>query len=197
MAFRIGDPVDGSPGAPASDRDEEITGERMNRKIRGGKAEVASGFEEGLRFVPLVGVTLRSKRGKVNPAVGPAGEEEAVAVAPGKLGMTVDFHSGGGTAIDLAQTVDRVKKVRRAVEGALVSRKQPAMMASDPGMEDPAVGIPGKLVITFPIGVEGEEVAVLVEGEVVMVAETMSNDLTLFSIRRDAEDRSLRGVADG
>ena len=36
----------------------------------------------------------------------------------------------------------------------------------------------------------------LVEGEVVLVAETMSNDLTLFSIWRDAEDRSLRGVAD-
>ena len=37
----------------------------------------------------------------------------------------------------------------------------------------------------------------LVKGEVVLVTKTMSNDLTLFSIRRDAKDRSLRGVADG
>ena len=75
-----------------------------------------------------------------------------------------------------------------------MSRKQPAMMASDPDMEDPAVGIPGKLVITFPIGVEGEEVAVLVESEVILVPEPVGYHLALLSVRRDAQDCSLRGI---
>ena len=75
--------------------------------------------------------------------------------------------------------------------------EKPAVVTPDPDMEDPAVGIPGELVVPLSVRVEGEQVSVLVEGEVVLVAETVSDDLALFSIRRDAQNGSLGGFGHG
>ena len=75
--------------------------------------------------------------------------------------------------------------------------EEPAMVSPDPDVKDPAVGIPRELVIPLSIGVEGEEMAVLVEGEVILVAEAVGNDLTLLSIRGDAEDGPLGRFGDG
>ena len=75
--------------------------------------------------------------------------------------------------------------------------EEPAMVSPDPDVKGPAEGIPGELMIPLSVGVEGEEMAVLVEGEVVLVAEAVGNDLALFSIRGDTKDGPLGGIGDG
>ena len=194
---RIGDPVNGSPGSTSSYRDVEISSKRVDRKVGGGEAEIADGLKEGLVIVAFVGVSFRSERREVDPSISPASEEEAVLVVLGKLRVAVDFHPGGRSAVDLIESGGGIEEIRRPIEGALVAREEPSVVSPNPDVKDPTVGIPWELVIPLSVGVEGEEVAVLVEGEVVLVAESVGNDLTLFSIRRDAEDRSLRGVGDG
>jgi len=147
--------------------------------------------------VAFVGVSFWSERRKVDPSISPASEEKAVLVVFGKLRVAVDFHPGGRSAVDLIESGGGIEEIRRPIEGALVAWEEPSVVSPNPDVKDPTVGIPWELVISLSVGVEGEEMAVLVEGEVVLVAESVGNDLTLFSIRRDAEDRSLRGVGDG
>jgi len=194
---RIGDPVNGSPGSTSSYRDEEISSKRVDRKVGGGEAEIADRLKEGLVIVAFVGVSFWSERRKVDPSISPASEEKAVLVVFGKLRVAVDFHPGGRSAVDLIESGGGIEEIRRPIEGALVAWEEPSVVSPNPDVKDPTVGIPWELVISLSVGVEGEEMAVLVEGEVVLVAESVGNDLTLFSIRRDAEDRSLRGVGDG
>ncbi len=71
------------------------------------------------------------------------------------------------------------------------------MVSPDPDVKDPAVGIPRELMIPLSIRIEGEEMAVLVEGEVILITESVGDDLTLLSIRGDAEDGALGGIGDG
>jgi|TARA_B100001093_G_scaffold200144_1_gene192321 hypothetical protein len=149
--FGIGDPVNGPPGPPASYRDEEVSREGVNREVGGGKAEVAGRLQEGLILVALVGVSPRDERGKVDPPIGPAGEEEAVPVVLGKLGMAIDFHPGGRSTVDLVEPGGGIKKIGRPVEGALVAWEKPAVVSADPDVKDPTVGIPRELVISLSI----------------------------------------------
>ena len=86
-------------------------------------------------FVALVGVSLRSEGGEVDPAVSPAGEEEAVPVVPGELGVAVDFHPGGRPPVDLVEPGGGIKEIGRTVEGALVAGEEPAIVWSG-GPED-------------------------------------------------------------
>ena len=169
----------------------------MDRKVGGGESEIADGLKECLVIVAFVGLSFRSEWSEVDPSISPAGEEEAVSVRLGELRVAVDFHPGGRSAVDLIESGGGIEEIRRPIEGALVAREEPSVVSPNPDVKDPTVGIPWELVISLSVGVEGEEMAVLVEGEVVLVAESVGNDLTLFSIRRDAEDRSLRGVGDG
>tara|TARA_B100001964_G_scaffold238740_1_gene304776 strand:- start:1188 stop:2138 length:951 start_codon:yes stop_codon:yes gene_type:complete len=111
--------------------------------------------------------------------------------------VAVNLHAGGGSAVNLDEAIDGIEEAGGAVEGALMTGKEPAVMPSDADMKDPAIGVPGKLVVAFTIGIEGEEVTVLVEGEVVVVAKSVGNDLALFPVRRDPENGSLGRVGDG
>ena len=195
--IRIGDPVNGSPGSTSSYRDVEISSKRVDRKVGGCEAEIADGLKEGLVIVAFVGVSFRSERREVDSSISPASEEEAVPVVLGKLRVAVDFHPGGRSAVDLIESGGGIKEIGGPVEGTLVAGEEPAVVSPDPDVKDPAVGIPGELVIPFSIGVEGEEMAVLVEGEVILVAEAVGNDLTLLSIRGDTKNGALGGIGDG
>jgi hypothetical protein len=149
--FGIGDPVNGPPGSPASYRDEEVSGEGVNRKVGGGKAEVAGRLQEGLVLMALVGVSPLDERGKVDPSVGPAGKKEAVLIVLGKLGMAVDFHPGGRSTVDLVKPRGGIKEIGRPIKRTLVAREEPAMVSADPDVKDPTVGIPRELVISLSI----------------------------------------------
>ena len=144
-----------------------------------------------------IGIALRLERSEIDRSEGPAGEEEAVPILFGELSVTVHLHPGGRAAIDLDKTIDRIEKVGRPVERALVAGEEPAVVSPDADVEDPAVGVPGQLVVAFPVGIEGEEVAVFVEGQIVVIAEAMGDHFALLAVGRDAEDSALDRFLDG
>ena len=133
--------------------------------------------------MPLVGIALADKRSEVDSSVGPAREEEAVAVLPGKLSVAVYLDPGRRAAIDFCKAIDGVEEVGWTIEGALMTGKKPAVVSANADVEDAAERIPGKLVVPFAVGVEGEQVAVLVERDVVVIAKAVRDDLALFAVR--------------
>ena len=117
-------------------------------------------------------------------AVGPVTDEEGVVVGGGELGAVAEEDGGGGREADVEDAGEGVGVVGGPATGAA----SPAVVGSRDDLEDAGGHVPGGADVAFHVGVEGEEVAVLVEGEIEGIAEAGGDELDVGAVWLHGED---------
>ena len=127
------------------------------------------------------------------PAVGPVAHEERLLVLGRELGPGPEGHAGRRADADVDDGPEAVGVVFRPLAGAV----SPAELGGAGAVVDTSRPIPGPAPIPLHVGVEGEQLAVAVEGEVVGVAEAAEHEVPLLAVRVGAEDEAAGGEAAG
>ena len=117
-------------------------------------------------------------------AVGPVADEEGVVVVVGELGAVAEEDGGGGGEAD----VDDAGEGVGVVSGPATGAAPPAIVGSGDDLEDAGGHVPGGADVALHVGVEGEEVAVLVEGDVEGIAEAGGDELDVGAVWLHGED---------
>ena len=126
----------------------------------------------------------------VERAIGPVGGEEGALVFGGEFGAGAEDGARGRAGAD----VDHGGKAVGVVSGPATGAAAPTVIAGVDDVVDARGNVPRRTLVPFHVGVVGEEFAVLVEGDVELVAETESEELDGFALRVHAADVAAGGV---
>ena len=103
-----------------------------------------------------------------DPSLRPVADQEAVVILRRELVCLVESHSGGTSSPDVDGAREAVEVIRRPLARAV----PPAELRADRAVIDAYRAIPGEADVPFHVAVEREELAIGVEGEVILVAES-------------------------
>lgn len=175
--------------------DAAAAGDEVERAIR---ADSAVGEVEGPtlddRFqVGHVGSADGTEVEGEDAAEAPIEGEQGPLVALGEAGAGAEGDAGGGTQADIGDTWEGIGVISGPFAGAFT---EPVIDAGE-AMEDPVGPVPGEAPVAFHVAVEGEELAVGVEGDVVGIAEAGGEEFGFGAIWVHAEDEAARWLAAG
>src|SRR3954464_9112618 len=125
------------------------------------------------------------------------GDEAAVApvenvigflILGGKLRAGAKEHAGRAADADRGRRGEAVEIILRPLGGAFAE----AGVTAANGVEDADRAIPGRTPVPFHVGVEAEELAISVEGDVVGIALARGEQLDILAVLVHAGDEAAR-----
>src|SRR5437016_798263 len=115
----------------------------------------------------------------------------------GELPVAVASDPGRRAAANRPKDVNRIQVVIFAAPTAQVSRQPPAMVSALSDVVDAGWRVPGEKEIALAVTVVGEEIAQLVEVEIIRIAESVCDHLTLPAIGGQAEQGTALHLSNG
>ncbi len=135
-----------------------------------------------------IGGALRLEMHRVDRAVGPVERVERALVARGELRAVAEGHAGGGRRSD----VDHARQSVGVAGRHLARSSAPAEVGAAHDVEDARGPIPRRAHVPLHVGVEREQLALPIEGDVVGIAEAAGPQLPALAIRIGAHDPARR-----
>ena len=152
-----------------------------------GEGEGLAGHE----FLDVCGVggTVGLEVHGVEFSVGPVGDEEGFLIPGGKLRTGSKDNSGGRAGSDVGDGPEAVAVIVRPLHGAIA----PAEFGTTDDVVDAGRAVPGSVEVPLHVGVVGEEFAVTVKIDVVLVAESGGDDFPGLAVGVGLADPAAGG----
>ena len=140
-------------------------------------------------FLGLEARAVRLEVDRPHGAVGPVEREHGALVFRGKLRAGAEDGAGRRAGADVDGAGQRVRIIRRPAAGT----GAPAVVAAADDVVDAGGHVPRRAHVPLHVGVVGEELAVGIEGDVVLVAEAAGEELDAFAVRVGFADVAAGG----